>query len=140
MIKQGGEAKNFTPLDIKKFVEKYFATDKDAIMKKVLEMYPEYETDMKKADEIAKTDAKDGDKKPEDAAKTDAPKAEKGKKDETKKPDDGTSNKLSPAIDMNKPLAPKMPEGAGMPPSLTTPAPTANTNGMNESAIPVPAA
>jgi hypothetical protein len=136
MIKQGGEAKNYTPLDIKKFVEKYFATDKDAIMKKVLEMYPDYEAEMKKADEAAKTE---GDKKPEDAKVAEgekkpeeAPKAEEGKKDETKKPDDGTSNQ--PAIDMNKPLAPKQPEGAAIPPALTTPAPTANTNGMNGSA------
>jgi hypothetical protein len=154
MIKQGGEAKNYTPLDIKKFVEKYFATDKDAIMKKVLEMYPEYEAEMKKADEAAKTESKDGEKKPEDAAKTDgkpedkktdAPKAEEGKKDETKKSDDGTSNQpatgntdAKPAIDMNKPLAPKLPADAAMPASLTTPVPTANTNGMNGSAQTAP--
>jgi hypothetical protein len=111
LVKQG-EAKNFTALDIKAFVEKFFANDKDAIMKKVLEMYPEYEAEMKKSESAPKAEEKkdpanpeekaaEGDKKPEEK------KAEEGKKDETKKPDDGTSN---------------------------SPAPTANTNGMNGSA------
>lgn len=99
LVKQG-EAKNFTALDIKAFVEKFFANDKDAIMKKVLEMYPEYEAEMKKSESAPKAEDK---KEASKQADTSMPTANTNRMNgsaqaQTAKPAAAPANPTAPAV------------------------------------------
>ncbi len=96
------EAKNFTPLDVPAFVAKYFVQDKDAIMKALIEKWPEYE-EVKPVEDAKKEEPKtEGSVKPVEAIKP---------VEDPKKGMNGSSN----GMPNNQPSTPSVPPSSPSP-------------------------
>jgi ATP-dependent Clp protease ATP-binding subunit ClpC len=127
------EPKNFTPLDVRAFVAKFFAADKDAIMKDLTAKWPEYGEEPKKDGEAtgasiggeANDPAKDGAAKDgSPAAGDDASKVGESADGKDKKPEvhdaviDGAKEAAegtAPAAEGAKPAAPGEQSQGGQP-------------------------